>query len=243
MEDWQRNSTPTGFGDRLVAQYSFEVSSQAETVNPSEPKRASSSSMIVTARSTTQHGSTICSRPPSLVSSVPTCTDTSIGTSCASAALSTSRFSYAGEDAVVVRPPVNFPCAFDFLRCLATFEDRDLWITHCLSHFHGMSPPRKVQCPHCRWGGTYRDGHQAWTERMEHVATDHLLGQTQISQASRPDNSLFLRLHNIGVIDDAQLQELRLHHTLSDSGTAFTVTQGPASRQGRNVAPRYVPRR
>jgi hypothetical protein len=174
---------------------------------------------------------------PSLVSasSVPTQTDTSISTALAhidGALSSLPLLEDAGEGLLERGMPTPrrnpvLECSFGFLSCDFITRNQEEWKVHCLSHFCGVEPPRKVQCPLCdTFSVECNDGTEAWTARLEHVArAHHAVGETL--RTSRPDFDLFAYLWRQRLIDDAEYKELKGGtHILSGPRRAFTTTEG-----------------
>ena len=152
------------------------------------------------------------------------------------------------QDVPEHRPTVQLPCCFSFLRCSYWSSDMDEWYTHCSSHFHGQPPPTRVQCPYCDI--PFRQGSDAWEARMHHIADHHIQSGAALGQP-RPDSQLFSYLWEQRLITDAQLQELRVHHYLSNAPSYYTVTQGssvddrrrPESQRERRRGDRRADRR
>jgi hypothetical protein len=146
------------------------------------------------------------------------------------------------------RPPAPsrpvFECAFWFLSCSYISHDPEEWMMHCLSHFRGEEPPRRVTCPLCSdfvVAGA-EDGWSAWNARMRHVAGHHLRGTSL--RASRPDFHLFQHLWQKRLIDDQDLKELKGgNHNLTRPPENFTVTNGRRARvSGRGGRRQHVGR-
>jgi len=99
-------------------------------------------------------------------------------------------------------------CAFWFLPCWERFEDPTTWKTHCLSHFHGIEPPRRVMCPLCNQLDNlqYADGWTAWEARMSHVQKHYEQGETMAR--SRPDPDLIKYLWRYRIIDTRTYHDL-----------------------------------
>lgn len=200
---------------------------------------SSSAGRAVTVRSSSSMAPALLHRfdaaaanPPSLSSSLPdtdaTPTETSISTALASQfsglALLEDRNGIL-ELPAATRTPV-YECAFWFLNCSLLFASQPDWQTHCLSHFRGEEPPRRVQCPLCDWSTTHPDGAHAWTARMQHLAGAHTMrGQTL--RTSRPDFHLFHHLWQKRLIDDYDLKELQGgNHNLTSAVANFVETNG-----------------
>ncbi|KAK7723361.1 hypothetical protein SLS57_004555 [Botryosphaeria dothidea] len=163
-----------------------------------------------------------------------------------------------GPDGVLVRPggagvaATVYECTFGFLGCrfFAT-DDEGAWRTHNLSHFHGHSPPRRVECPLCDFGfQDPRDGYRAWEARMSHLAAHMRHGQTLAT--SRPDFNLYRYLWQKRIIDDAEWKELNgggvLSGVRSDAALAsggavsspLSTTQGSQIQDRRERRPRHA---
>ncbi|CAO2651227.1 Nn.00g095240.m01.CDS01 [Neocucurbitaria sp. VM-36] len=193
------------------------------------------------------HQSNASTHPPSLRSyytnTDATPTETSISTGLA------SHFSglplLEDNDGVLELPrtQIRYPqyeCTFWFLSCRHVFDNKELWETHCLSHFRGEEPPRSVQCPLCDWAITSNDGWASWNLRMQHLASWHtMLGQTL--RTSRPDFMLFQHLWQKRLIDDQDLKELKGgNHNLTTPPGNFVQTNNPRDRDGRRHTSQHV---
>lgn len=103
---------------------------------------------------------------------------------------------------IVVRNGL-YQCPFYFLGCQHSYNDFQVWYNHATSHFHGKRVPSTAQCPFCRsppWSGS-------WVARMEHVA-DHQRAEERLHANCLPDYDLFYHLHQIGVVNVMDYQEL-----------------------------------
>lgn len=115
-------------------------------------------------------------------------------------------------------PEPTYPCPFNFLHCTEAFSNCEQWMTHSLSHFRGMSPPKRVVCPleNCQnLDEVFQTGEEAWTRFMGHMALHHQRGEGLQHSTKEKSQHLFQYLHNLRVIGDADLQELRRTGRLS----------------------------
>ncbi|KAK0510874.1 hypothetical protein JMJ35_006426 [Cladonia borealis] len=84
-------------------------------------------------------------------------------------------------------------CPFNQSGCLQTFADSKEWITHSLTHFGSVGPPTTNRCTFCEEQFHSFDAAQSWSERMNHVALHHRLGNKLTG--ARWDNTVYLYTH------------------------------------------------
>ncbi|KAF2092359.1 hypothetical protein NA57DRAFT_82388 [Rhizodiscina lignyota] len=127
--------------------------------------------------------------------------------------------SYTINDTVKSTENVRYPCPFFFLHCFETFETESDWANHAIGHFYDRALPKRVACPfpHCTGLPSNSSiGPDAWAFRMQHVADHHRDGEVTLDgqTASQGEQLLFMHLSAIGVVDDREYNQLRVHGTL-----------------------------
>ena len=95
---------------------------------------------------------------------------------------------YSADDAAG-----TLECPFNQLGCLQIFANSKEWITHSLTHFGSAGPPTINRCTFCEERFHSFDAAQSWSERMNHVALHHRLGN-RLSGA-RWDNTVYMYTH------------------------------------------------
>ena len=83
-------------------------------------------------------------------------------------------------------------CPFNQLGCLQAFADNKEWITHSLTHFGSVGPSTSNRCTFCEKQFHTFNAAQSWTERMNHVALHHRLGN-KLTESR--DNTVYLYTH------------------------------------------------
>ena len=84
-------------------------------------------------------------------------------------------------------------CPFNQLGCLQIFVDSKEWVTHSLTHFGSAGPPPINRCTFCEERFYSFDAAQSWSERMNHVALHHRLGNKLTG--ARWDNTVYMYTH------------------------------------------------
>ena len=229
-EDWQKPDT-SDFHERFLAgQYHFPEAVIRELPALKPPERATSSMAVSIA--TTQSSAFVSSRSvaytPSLVSYSTRRSDQSVRTSRADSILV---FDVLDEDAEGADEPVNnraqrvLPCSFSFLACDFKSSNLEQWDTHCKSHFYERLP-RSIDCPfRCAWTWEAATGEQAWQARIVHIWSEHR-HHGVVDTSRRPSGSFIQHLWKEGIIDNAQLKELRANGRLTGS-QIFLRSAGP----------------
>jgi hypothetical protein len=142
---------------------------------------------------------------------------------------------------LVNKHSIGVRCLFDFLGCSDTFTDIVSWNEHCKSHFRGKALPRQLRCLYlsCTWTILRQEGEDAWNGRMEHIYRDHdILSQSE-ELCKGPDVQMFQYLWRLGIINDAQLEELRKCGQLGlDLTRSFVVPEKPDRNRPRRKASR-----
>lgn len=129
-------------------------------------------------------------------------------------------------------PTPSYKCLFWFLTCPYHSPSQSEWETHCLTHFRGEPPPRKVSCPLCDWACSRTTGSEAWALRTRHLA-EHLRAGHALA-ASRPDYALFTHLWQRRLIGDQDLKELKGgNHNLTRGCESFVTVDPTAGRRRR----------
>lgn len=105
-----------------------------------------------------------------------------------------------------LRPQMILECPFDFLLCFMTFSGLGDWISHSLTHFGNVEPPRLNVCCFCGAFFEPSTGLRSWTDHMKHVASHHALGERRAS--ARPSLDLFRYLWEHRLITDAEYRTL-----------------------------------
>lgn len=130
-----------------------------------------------------------------------------------------------------------FKCPFFYLLCGRTFADEREWLMHSLIHLWQKPFPKSVTCP-LTWcdelDHEFEDGKTAWQIRMQHVALHYQRGDQVIltkETARIKEQNMFRHLWNVGVIDEAQYQDLARTGMLRDSSS---IQIERTSRRGRN---------
>ena len=95
---------------------------------------------------------------------------------------------YSADDAVG-----TLECPFNQLGCLQIFADSKEWITHSLTHLGSAGPPTINRCTFCEEKFHSFDAAQSWSERMNHVALHHRLGDKLTG--ARWDNTMYMYTH------------------------------------------------
>lgn len=188
------------------------------------------------------HQSNASDHTPSLCFS-QNCTETSLGES----SLRTSHAEFCAgyrlleDNNGVLEQPLDqaampiYECVFWFLNCQYLSQDKEEWEVHCLSHFRGEDPPRSVTCPLCDWEISWNDGSEAWSFKLQHLASEHFQFGQNLS-ASRPDFRLFHHLWQRRLIDDQDLKELKAgNHNLTHTPANFVTTNGRGPRRERGA--------
>jgi hypothetical protein len=233
-ENWHDHESP-GFQQRVLAAQLAELSTFDGNL-PAPPKVASGASVVamsLSVQDTNRSGPTSSSQSrsdytPSLISHSTLQSSSAARTSHASS-VAVHHVLEEDVDGVLFQPPEirierGLRCSFWFLACVEEFDNLDDWDTHCQSHLHGRLP-LKAACPfECTWSHTASDGEDAWQARMLHVIGAHR-GHGVVDTLSRPDGTLLQHLWNVGIIDNAQLKELRQYGFLTGN-TIFLRTAG-----------------
>jgi len=128
-----------------------------------------------------------------------------------------------------------YQCPFHFLDCRDSFHNRRDWDLHSRRHFLNQAPPSSVCCPFpwCR-GWTAERGSQAWTQRMEHVARHHRMGD-RLTAACRPDVELLRCLLRGNALDMTRFQELVQGRAGVTTASAACVQNDPARDRRRGM--------
>lgn len=210
-----------GFQGLLADQYRFN-SAEAGVPRTLKPSNSRSSSMAVSVktRSTGLASPVRSEYAPSLaISGSTVASSQSLRTS--SAVLNLEGLTLEeGDDGTLQIPQTQqngrLACSFSFLACPYTSDDIREWDTHCQSHFRGTLP-LSITCPFtCDWTKTSSSGRDSWHARTIHIATEHR--SDSVDTSKRPNGVLLEHLWRIGVIDNTQLKELRMHGRVTNSG-------------------------
>lgn len=223
-KSWQANNE-SGFHNTVVRQYRF--SHDLEGVPRSyQPPDSDTMSMAVAAHSDiTAIGSSVSVAssayspyPPSLGSFPSVASGYSVRTSNADEFLVHDLLERS-ENGTLERPTVpnggSLGCAYSFLGCSFGSSSFPEWDTHCQSHFCGHLPT-KIDCPfRCDWTHTAPTGEEAWACRNAHIASAHSTSDA-VDTTRRPGQVLLAHLWRYHIVDDAQLEELRMCGRLTD---------------------------
>ena len=245
-QNWHDKNDPD-FRERVLAAR-YRIPDGHEQVRQQVIKRPDSetSSMAVSlATRSSAFGSTASvGYPPSLLSS---------STGYISNSLQTSRLDSLVQQVLLEEGPggaLEVPagrtegrlaCSFSFLDCDFRSDDLGEWDTHCQSHLYGHLP-LTVHCPFsCDWNKTATAGREAWQARIIHIVSEHR-GDGAVDTDRRPESSLIQHLWRKGIIDDAQLKELRSKGRLTGP-QIFMRTAGSARDRRTDRRPRAAVRR
>ena len=200
---------PTANAESLPPNYAMEAFLNDPWENPVTQKEASDAgmpapastspddsgpSMMVTQRSRTRESVSTSQDLPGLTFSSKSSASSHGGLSLAedsdtdAVTIVDSDWDYSADDAVG-----KLECPFNQLGCLQTFADHKEWITHSLTHFGSVGPPTINRCTFCEKQFHSFDAAQSWSERMNHVAFHHRLGNKLTG--SRWDNTVYLYTH------------------------------------------------
>lgn len=227
--NWHNPDSPD-FHERILArQYRFPQS-DVDDLRPLSDSQSITTSMAVsisTARSSAFTNPRSAGCAPSLVSGSTRRSDQSVRTSRADSVLALETLDDNADgisDGGNFQPRRSLPCCYSFMSCNFSSRNLETWDTHCKSHFYGRLP-RLVDCPfECDWSREAATGEQAWQARLIHIWSVHGLDGF-VDTGRRPSSALIQHLWKEGIIDKAQLKELRMTGRLTGS-QAFLTSAG-----------------
>ena len=229
----------------LAAQYRFRTGhdSSQQKLNRQKSDSSSMAVSVDTARSSAFGSPRSEAYPPSLGAYSSVYSGHTLRTSLAESFFQPNILDEGPEGALEVTtrtPAGRLACSFGFLACEFRSNDLGEWDTHCQSHFHGDLPVT-ADCPfRCDWSRTAASGQEAWDARIIHVVSQHRSDEA-IDANRRPDGALLQHLWRKGIIDDAQMKELRKHGRLT--GTQIFLRNAGAARESRQQRRQHAPRR
>ncbi|MCJ1480078.1 hypothetical protein MMC06_000232 [Schaereria dolodes] len=125
-----------------------------------------------------------------------------------------------------------FECPFHFLYCLMSFLNFNEWLSHSLTHFNGVEPPRSNTCYFCEMRFEASSGRRSWKMLLEHVEMHHALGHTLAH--ARPNFELHQYLWHKGLIEPADYKALTGNHESSARAAQQAYPSPPGSPDENN---------
>ncbi|KAK6431877.1 hypothetical protein LTR95_011957 [Oleoguttula sp. CCFEE 5521] len=125
-------------------------------------------------------------------------------------------------------------CLFDFLGCDKVSQSLARWNEHSKTHFKSHSPPTEMKCPVRECAQTFQadDGEVTWSNRWSHIQISHDL-EEMAERSSSLDVAMVQHLYNKGIVDRADVKELRTHGRLRADKASVVSSQSESRHRRR----------